>query len=114
MTPIKDINPILDNKDRAKFEITKSHAKQGIAKRGDFFSESKNILHKYPSFCVSAKILPRFNIILSSSEVVLYQQLPFDQYPVITDVTYKAFKDNYYVYTSMMYVPHLTKHVVIF
>jgi hypothetical protein len=57
MIPIKDINPILNNKDRVKFKITKSRAKQRIAKRGDFFSEFKNILHKYPGFCVSAEIL---------------------------------------------------------
>lgn len=108
------INEILSNKDRVKYEINTSKRSQGMAKRGEFLGEFGKIEKEFDGFIQSAEVASsKFCIIFAAPEMKKYD-LPFDAYPIVTDVTYKAVEHGYYLCSSVLYVPALNKHLVIY
>ncbi|KAG2191986.1 hypothetical protein INT47_000778 [Mucor saturninus] len=41
-------------------------------------------------------------------------KLPFENYPIITDVTFKAVPKGFYLCSTVIFVPEMKKHIVIF
>ncbi|CEG64718.1 hypothetical protein RMATCC62417_01644 [Rhizopus microsporus] len=86
----------------------------GVSSRASFFGEFEEIENEYEGFISSAEAAKQaFCIIFCSPDMKKFE-LPFSSQPIVTDITYKAVKDNYYLYSSVIYVSHLKKHLVIF
>ncbi|RCH98680.1 hypothetical protein CU098_011343, partial [Rhizopus stolonifer] len=91
---VDSIKEILSNKDRVKFEINPPKRSQGMAKR------SKRL--EFDGFIQSAEVIPsKLRIILSAPKMKKHG-LSFDAYSIVTDVTYKADEDGYYLCSSVL------------
>lgn len=113
---IENINRILLNSGRAKHELRASRIRNGLIKNSniDPIEEWDKIEKEYPNFLVSAEFVDsRFCIFFSAPEMKL-NKLPFDTQPMITDVTYSAVPKGYYLCSTVIYVPVMKRHVVIF
>lgn len=113
--PLRDsVAEILNNKDRTKYELEKSRERRGVTKRGDFLGELGKIQDEFDGFFVSCEVLKsKFSIVFSAPEMIKYN-LSFSSHPLITDVTYKAVEDGYYLCSSVIFSPQLRKYIVIF
>ncbi|KAG1473628.1 hypothetical protein G6F56_000848 [Rhizopus delemar] len=108
------INEVLSNKVCVKYEINMSKRSQGMTKRGEFFGEFGKIEKEFDGFIQSAEVASsKFCIIFAALEMRKYD-LPFGAYPIVTDVTYKAVEHGYYLCSSVLYIPALNKHLVIY
>ncbi|CAO3615406.1 unnamed protein product [Mucor hiemalis] len=110
----ESISGLLVNLDRTKYELNNSRKRQNMSSRVSFLGEFEKIEEEYDDYIISAEVARKsFSIVFSAPEMTRFD-LNFKDFPVITDVTYKAIKDDYYLCSSVMYVAHLRKHVVIF
>ncbi|CAO3671884.1 unnamed protein product [Rhizopus microsporus] len=107
------VSMILINKGRAKYELNNAKQRMGVSSRTGFLGEFEKIESEYEGFISSAEVANQaFCIIFCSPEIKKFE-LPFSSQFIVTDVTYKAVKDNYCLCSSVIYVPHLKKHLVI-
>ncbi|KAI8878261.1 hypothetical protein K501DRAFT_336871 [Backusella circina FSU 941] len=114
-TPIGDsIDKVLNNRGVTKHFIEQSRKKLSIVPSRDFLGDFADIQKECSNFIISAEVgSSSFSIIFSSPELMEYE-LPFEKYPVVTDVTYKTVENGYYLCSSVIYVPCLQQHVVIY
>ncbi|KAG2214760.1 hypothetical protein INT45_006289 [Circinella minor] len=108
-----DINPILATRDRTEYELNKIHEEIDIPRRGEFLGEFGKIMNTCPNYFLHAQVVPSsFLIIYRSPTINGYCR--FQDFPAVTDVTYKAVEKGHYVCTAVIYVPELKRHTAIF
>lgn len=80
----------------------------------DLFDEFSQIEDDYPDFIISAEMVSSKFCITFSAPIMTTSKLPFDTYPMITGVSTKALCDDYYLCSTVIYVPIMKRHLVIF
>ncbi|KAI7855792.1 hypothetical protein BDC45DRAFT_567754 [Circinella umbellata] len=84
-----------------------------IPRRGEFLGEFGKTMNTYPDYFLHAQVVPNsFLIIYRLPTINGYCQ--FQDFPAVTDVTYKVVEKGYYVCTMVIYVPELKRHTIIF
>lgn len=112
---VRDINNILANHGRTKYEIRRSKIQQDLyTSKEDAVAAFDDLDNSYPEFMDSAQILPSKFYISFCSPEMLQRNLPFADQPIVTDVTFKAVPKGYYLCSSVIYVKQLQKHVVFY
>lgn len=112
---IEKISDILLNKDRVKHELRAARIRNGLNIRtNDLFEEFTKIEDEFPDFINSAELVSSKFCITFSAPMMTMSKLPFETYPMVTDVTFKAVCDGYYLCSTVIYVPVMQRHVVIF
>ncbi|KAK4513259.1 PAB-dependent poly(A)-specific ribonuclease subunit 3 [Mucor velutinosus] len=113
---VREINSVMANHGRTKYEIRKSNFQQ------DLYSTKEDVVaafedlddKKYPGFMNSAQIVPSKFFVSFCSPEMLQRNLPFADQPIITDVTFKAVPKGYYLCSSVICIEQLRKHVVFY
>ncbi|CEP18071.1 hypothetical protein [Parasitella parasitica] len=112
---VTDINIILSNKDRTKYQLRESRIRQSISSSTtDVFQEFDKLEKEYTGFFQTAKILSNDFFISFCSPEMSMLRLPFESFPIVTDVTYKAVPQGYYVCSSVIHVPMVKRSVVFY
>ncbi|KAI9257133.1 hypothetical protein BDA99DRAFT_606410 [Phascolomyces articulosus] len=107
------INPILATRDRAEYELKKIREEMDIPRRGEFLGEFGKIMNTYPDYFLYAQVVPTSFLVIYRSPII-NGCCRFQDFPAVTDVTYKAVEKGYYICTTVIYVPELKRHTVIF
>jgi hypothetical protein len=112
------ISDLMANKGRIKYELGVGKKEEGISRSADeFLGELGIIQDEYPGFLRYAQVaqteVEDFVLIFCASEMKKYD-IKFDMLPLITDVTYSAVPEGYFLCSSVIYVPVVRKHLVIF
>lgn len=113
---IENINPIISNKDRTKNDVTKSRIRSGLSNplSKDPFEEFVKIKEEFPEYIISAESASSKFFIMFSAPDMTKAKLPFNSRSMLTNVTYKAVCIGYYSVSTVIYVPDMKKHLVIF
>ncbi|KAI7852668.1 hypothetical protein BDC45DRAFT_537227 [Circinella umbellata] len=107
------INPILATRDITEYELNKFREKMDIPRRGELLGEFGKILKTYPDYFLHAQVVPNSFLVIYQSPII-NRYCRFQNFPAVTDVTHKAVEKGYYVCTTVIYVPGLKRHTVIF
>ncbi|KAF1801157.1 hypothetical protein FB192DRAFT_1127260 [Mucor lusitanicus] len=99
---VRDINTVMANHDRTKYEIRRSKIQQDLlSTKEDVVAAFEELDEKYTEFMDSGQILPSKFFVSFCSPEMLKHKLPFADQPVITDVTFKAVPKGYYLCSSV-------------
>ncbi|KAJ8651994.1 hypothetical protein O0I10_012389 [Lichtheimia ornata] len=111
--PAYNIDPILINRERVGYEMRKAKERKGqpISAKDPIEAFSK-IQYEYPYFLMFANLIEQ-HFFISFKSPTIGPFVNFSQYPIVTDITYKAVRDCY-LCSSVIYSPEIAKHVVIF
>lgn len=111
---IADIDPILGNKDRVAYEIGKSRERLNLKKgKQDLFTDFQQIEEKYDGYIYTASIT-KAAFIITFRAPFMSNAADFKSFPVVTDVTNKAFSGSYYLCSSVLYFRELRKLALVF
>jgi hypothetical protein len=112
--PLENINIMLGNQERLKYELKASRIRQNLSSRSNLLGEFPKIEEEYPGFIISAEMVSsKFCILFSAPEMTQFN-LHFRRYPIMTDVTFKAIEKGYYLCSSVIYNPDVEKNVTFF
>jgi hypothetical protein len=105
----------LGNKYRTNHELRVARIRTGLtANQDDTFEEYFKVEKEFENLVVSIQIhTDEFCMIFSAPEMLMFI-LPFESYPINTDVTYKAAPIGYYLCSSVIFVPPMRRNVVVF
>ncbi|KAI9365599.1 hypothetical protein BD770DRAFT_376864 [Pilaira anomala] len=96
------ISDILINKDRVKHELRASRIRNGLYIRtNDLFEEFTKIEDECPDYINSAELVSSRFCSTFSAPMMTMNKPPFETHPMITDVTYKAVCDGYYLCSTI-------------
>ncbi|KAG2232278.1 hypothetical protein INT48_001563 [Thamnidium elegans] len=97
-------------------EIRKSRVRSGLSSplSKNHFEEFAKIKEEFPGYIISAELASAKFCIIFSVPKMTKVKLPFDTQPMITGETYKAVCEGYYLCYTVIYVPEMKKHLVIF
>ncbi|KAG2206800.1 hypothetical protein INT47_007556 [Mucor saturninus] len=113
---VEDINPVLLNRERTKHELRAAKIRNDLAlvKGTDLFEEFSKIEDEYPGYILSAELVASKSCIIFSCPEMAMVKLPFVNCPMITDVIFKAVPNGFHLCSTVIFVPEMKKHVVIF
>lgn len=114
---VRKINPILGNKDRTKYELRRVREQSLPTRSKNFLGELGEIMtEEFEGYVVHAQVstLSNFIVAFTSPSMQKYD-LPFEKFPIVTDVTYKVINgNNRYLCSSVIFVPEIRKSIVFF
>lgn len=109
------INAILSNKDRTKYELKVSRIRQCLdSVSNNVVKEFYELEETYTNYFLSAHMLSSaFFISFYSSDIEAFR-LPFDIFPIVTDVTYKTAPKGYHLCSAVIHAPKFKRSVVFY
>lgn len=91
-------------------KLTRQREAKGWQKEVSVLVSLARSKKEFDGFIQSAEVIPsKLRIILSAPKMKKHG-LSFDAYSIVTDVTYKADEDGYYLCSSVLYVHNFYPH----
>ncbi|KAI7858488.1 hypothetical protein BDC45DRAFT_554076 [Circinella umbellata] len=109
----REIDPILGNRERTRYETRKAKERMNITSLDDDpVKPFLKINNAYPGYLTDASVLPDL-VVISFRGPSMPSCARISMFPIATDVTYKAV-GGYYLCSSLIYSVESRRHVVIF
>lgn len=117
--PTGEINPSLANQDKTKYHMNKTKSQdESLSKTNNgLLGQLERLFVDFEGYIIYAQVSPLANFLVAFSCPLLQEyKLPFETFPIITDVTYKAMsgEEGKYLCSSVIFVPEIKKSIVVF